>query len=96
VPRGDPDTESRRPGREFERRHELDGLAIDAGVDRRGRGHFETRRGPCPSQTPADAGRVEDDDAEPAAVQRGSGAGELRRAQRVRVVRDEYDGRVLV
>ena len=78
---GDPHAEGLRPDRELERRRQLDRLAVDPGVEGSGAAHLEPRRRPRPAGAAAGARRVEDEDPEPAAVERRPRAGPCGRAK---------------
>ena len=78
---GHPGAELPRPGHELEGREQVHGLAVDPRVDGGG-GDLDGggRPRPAPGPRPV-AGRVEDDDPEPAAVERRARAGRTRRLQ---------------
>jgi len=93
MARGDPDPERGRPDGEHQRRTEFHRLAINPGVHRSRGTHLQTRRAPSlPWCERAVAGRVDDDDAEPAAAERRAGAAGQRTIKRIGVVRHEHDG----
>jgi hypothetical protein len=91
---GDPDPERTRRDDELKGRSELDRLAVDSGVHRRGGAHLETRRGPRSPRPLAGVRPVEDDDPELPAVERRPRPGPARGIERVGVVRNKDDGGV--
>ena len=97
MARGDPDPQRGRPDGEPQWRAEVHGLAVDPGGYRRRRTHLQARRGPGPSGAEGGvAGYAEDDDPEPAGVERRAGAGSQRVIQGIGIVRHEDHGGIVV
>ena len=85
----DPDAQRRGPDHELERRAQVDGLAVNPGVDWPGGIDLDIRRAPG-------AWWVENDDPEPTATEGRAGAGCDWEIQGVGVVGDEHHRRVTV
>jgi hypothetical protein len=85
----DPDAQRGGPDREPERRAQVDGLAVNPGVDRPGGIDLDIRRAPG-------AWWVENDYPEPTATEGRAGAGCEWEVQGVGVVGDEHHRRVAV
>ena len=97
MARGDPDPQRGRPDGEPQRRAKVHRLAVDPGVYRRRGAHLQAGRSPGLSVAERGvAGCAEDDDPEPAGVERRAGAGSQRAVQGIGIVRHEHHGGIAV
>src|SRR5215472_16695107 len=97
MTRGDPDPQRGRPDGETQRRPEVYRLAVNPGMYRGWGTHLQARRGPgLPGPASGIAGYAEDNDPEPAGVERRAGTGSQRIVQGIGIVRHEYHGGIAV
>lgn len=94
MPRGDPHAEGRRSDRKAQQRVEIDGLAVDSRVHRRGGAYLQRRCAPrSDGRVRAVPWRVEHEDPELRAVEVGPRRRHRRRLEGVRIVRHQHDCR---